>query len=76
MTLDKAKRILPSFVQQLGEGVTDLAILRQRIEAEATRLTMDMLDAITAAKGSFKASEANAIDRKVEQLNRFLETTQ
>jgi hypothetical protein len=74
MTFEKAKRILPSFVLHCANGINDLSVLRKRVEGETRNIETLLLDALAETHtGSFRASKAFELDRKHEQLTRFLE---
>ena len=76
MTFEKAKRILPSCAAHCANGISDLSVLRARVEGEAKNLTMLLLETIQQTHtGAYRTAEAKAIDLKLEQLNRFLEAT-
>lgn len=74
MTFEKAKRIMPSFVSHCANGITDLHVLRARVEGEIKNYEILLLDALAETHtGSFRTSKAAELDRKHEQLTRFLE---
>jgi len=73
-TVEKAKRILPSFVMHLANGDIDLNTLRARVVGESRKL-----DAILANKLTYSPfveidwKEIAEIDRKRIQLSNFLD---
>lgn len=76
MTFEKALRILPTYVSHLAKGQTELAALRNRVSGEIKRLYMELLEEIdTMHSKSFSTAATKEINRKIEQLERFLETT-
>ena len=74
MTFDKAKRILPSFVLHCANGISDLSVLRARVEGEARKIETLLLDKLAEThSGSHMTAEIKALDLKHEQVTRFLE---
>jgi hypothetical protein len=73
-TVEKAKRILPSFAMHLANGITDLGVLRHRVEGEHGRLTTLMMIKM-GERPACLVSEVKEIDRKRIQLTNFLENT-
>lgn len=77
MTFEKAVRILPSFVSHLAKGQTELTGLRSRVQGQIKVLTIELLEKVGEThSGSFRTAEAKEVDRKIEQLQRFLEATE
>jgi len=75
-TVEKAKRILPSYVMRLADGITDIHVLRHRVELEHRSLTSDLMRVLGAThSGTFSTAEAKEIDRKITQLSNFLDMT-
>jgi hypothetical protein len=77
MTYEQALRILPSHASHLAQGQMTLAILRYRVGKEHDKLTAIMIEKLgQTTSGAFRTDEIKELDRKREQLTRFLETTQ
>jgi len=76
VTFEKAVRILPSFAKRHAEGHSDLARLRRNIEVENYKLGKLIVEKLGQTNtGTFQTAEIREIDRKREQLQRFLEAT-
>jgi hypothetical protein len=76
-TVEKAKRILPSFVMRLADGISDIHVLRHRIEREHDALTVDLMRKLGEThSGSCVTAEIRELDRRRIQLTNFLELTQ
>lgn len=76
MPFTRALRILPSFVAHCGNGISDLSILRARVQGELKNLSHLLLEQLGQTNtGSFYTNEINATDRKITQLKNFLEDT-
>jgi len=74
VTFEKAIRILPSFAKPYAEGHTDLARLQRRIEVEHYKLGKLVIEKLAEThSGSFQTAEIQEIERKRDQLQRFLE---
>jgi hypothetical protein len=74
--LEKAFRILPSCVSPTTKSSTDLATLRLRVQKDLNNLQIMLMEKINEThSGTFNTKEAKEIDRKVDQLQRFLEAT-
>lgn len=75
-TVEKAKRILPSYVMRLADGITDIHVLRHRVELEHRRITDDMMSKLgETASGTYMTAEIKELDRRRTQLTNFLELT-
>jgi hypothetical protein len=75
-TVEKAKRILPSYVMRLADGITDIHVLRHRVTMERENMTFAMFEKLGETHTqTFVNAEIKEIDRKITQLNNFLELT-
>ena len=75
-SVEKAKRILPSFVMRLADGITDIHVLRHRVEKEYDSITVDMMRKLGETHSeAYVTAEIKELDRKRTQLTNFLELT-
>jgi hypothetical protein len=75
-TLEKARRVLPSFAFPLLEKSGDLGALRRCVRIERDRIKVEVLEAMAATHSGYYATpEIKEMQRRHLQLDNFLNIT-
>jgi hypothetical protein len=75
-TVEKAKRILPSYVMRLADGINDIHVLRHRVELEYRNVEVEIMEKLSATMSKkYVTAEIKELDRRRIQLKNFLSLT-
>lgn len=77
MDYQKALKVLPSFLTVCAQGHTDFGKLRTNIQKVRSDLNFSQQESINATHSkTFVSPEVKELNRKIAQIDRFLESIQ